>query len=182
MSKTVSAKIGSNILEVVQGDITLQNTEAVVNAANNQLAPGGGVAGAIHRAAGPELYEECKKIAPCETGEAKITKAYRLLNKYVIHTVGPVYHNDLEDAALLRDCYINSLRLAEDNSISSVAFPAISTGIFGYPVEEASVIALEAIREFLLKAEKITLVRMVLYDAVSFAAHKKALEKIIKVP
>jgi O-acetyl-ADP-ribose deacetylase (regulator of RNase III) len=123
--------IGQTTLEVVRGDITKQDTEAIVNAANKQLAPGGGVAGAIHRAAGRGLWEECKKLSGCNTGEAKLTSEYNLKAKYILHTVGPVYNGIPQDAEGLRTCYINSLRLADENGITSISFPAISTGAFG---------------------------------------------------
>jgi len=177
----MKAEIRTSTLEIIQGDITAQDTIAVVNAANKALAPGGGVAGAIHKSAGPLLYEECRKIAPCETGEAKITKAYNLPNEFVIHTVGPVYHGTDLDAFLLAKCYSNSLKLAEEHNIPSIAFPAISTGIFGYPVEEAAQIAIKEIINFLNKGSKILLVRMVLYDNNSFEVHKKTLKNILSL-
>jgi len=168
--------IGESILQLVVGDITAQDTEAVVNAANSRLAPGGGVAGAIHRAAGPGLWEECKGLGGCETGEAKITKGYGLPNAYVIHTVGPVYSGSDKDPVLLRSCYCSSLKVADENGVKSVSFPALSTGIFGYPVSEAARIAIRAIRDYLSGDTGIRLVRMVLYDQASFDAHADALE------
>jgi len=178
MVERVSVKVKDSIIEIVKGDITKQDTEAVVNTANKKLAPGGGVAGAIHRAAGPELWEECKKIGYCETGEAKITKGYNLPNKYVIHTVGPVYRGKGDEEKLL-SCYINSLKLADENGIKSISFPAISTGVFGYPVEEAAQVSLKAIIDY-LRNEKtgIKLVRMVLYDLKSYEIHRKTLERL----
>ncbi|HPC48135.1 MAG TPA: macro domain-containing protein, partial [Deltaproteobacteria bacterium] len=125
-------RVGKSLLQVVQGDITAQDTEAVVNAANHQLAPGGGVAGAIHKKAGPGLWEECRKLGGCATGEAKITRGYNLPNTYVIHTVGPVYSGSGKDPVLLRSSYINSLKVADTNKVRSISFPALSTGIFGY--------------------------------------------------
>jgi len=179
MAERIELKIKESVLEIVKGDITKQDTVAVVNAANKKLAPGGGVAGAIHRAAGEELWEECKKIGYCETGEAKITKGYNLPNKYVIHTVGPVYYGKGNEAELLKSCYLNSLKLADENGIKSVSFPAISTGIFGYPVEEAAEVALKTISEYLQKENKnIKIVRMVLYDLNSYLIHRKTLKKI----
>lgn len=176
-----SAKFGNSIVEVVRGDITQQDTEAVVNAANKRLAPGGGVAGAIHRKAGPGLWEECKKLGGCQTGEAKITRGYNLPNKYVIHTVGPVYTGKGDEAELLSNCYINSLKLADKNRISSISFPAISTGAFGYPIKEAAEIALKTISKY-LKNEKteIKIVRMVLYDDKGFTIHKEILKELAK--
>ena len=122
------------VVECVQGNITSQEgIDVVVNAANAELRPGGGVAGAIHKAAGPELYRECKPLAPIKTGGAVITKAYSLPNKYVVHCLGPVYGVDKPESKLLADCYINALKIADEKGAISIAFPAISTGIFGYP-------------------------------------------------
>lgn len=160
------------------GGITSQDTEAVVNAANSQLAPGGGVAGAIHRAAGPGLWEECKKLGGCETGEAKISLGHNLPNMYVIHTVGPVYHGTKNDALLLRACYVNSLKVADKNKIKSISFPALSTGIFGYPVDKAAYVAIKAIKEYLEGTTDIELVRMVLYDEGSYKEHLRALDAV----
>ncbi len=171
-------KIGNARLQVIVGDITSQDTAAVVNAANRHLAPGGGVAGAIHAAAGPGLWQECAKLGGCETGQARITAAYNLPNRHVIHTVGPVYSGIAQDEIDLADCYRNSLALAEENGLASVAFPALSTGIFGYPVDKAAPVALRTIAEFLQGAENVRLVRMVLYDERSCAVHEKALEEI----
>ncbi|NIQ04499.1 MAG: O-acetyl-ADP-ribose deacetylase [Candidatus Korarchaeota archaeon] len=170
-------KINDSTLEVIQGDITEQNTEAIVNAANNQLAPGGGVAGAIHRAAGPELWEKCKKLGGCETGEAKITHGYNLPASHVIHTVGPVYSGAPEDPKLLTSCYRESLKLAEKNHIESISFPAISTGAFGYPMEEAARVALRTIMNF-LKQSEVSLVRLVLYDSKALKIHETVLKKM----
>ncbi|MFP4001444.1 MAG: macro domain-containing protein [Thermoplasmata archaeon] len=151
-------------LELVKGDITAQKTDAVVNAANKRLAPGGGVAGAIHSAAGPELYEESKKLGGCETGEAKITDAYKLPADKVIHTVGPVYSNSKDPEGELRNSYRNSLELALESGIETISFPSISTGAFGYPTDEAAEIALDEIKKFLEEKEGIEKVRMVLYS------------------
>jgi len=159
-----SVKLNNTVVEVDKGDITEEKTDAIVNAANNMLAPGGGVAGAIHKAAGPDLYEECKKIAPCATGEAKITKGYRLKAKFVIHTVGPVYGKDDNAPLLLKQCYVNSLKLADENKIKSISFPAISTGIFGYPVNEAADISLNAVKDYIKNGTNIEKVRFVLYN------------------
>jgi O-acetyl-ADP-ribose deacetylase (regulator of RNase III) len=172
-------KIGNSTLQLLSGDITKQDTEAVVNAANRRLSPGGGVAGAIHRTAGPQLWEECKGLGGCETGQAKISGGYNLPNKYVIHTVGPIYSGAESDAELLRSSYLNSLKLAEEKGIKSISFPALSTGAFGYPLREAAQIALQTIIDYLKAKTKIKLVRMVLYDKNSFDVHKEVLEEII---
>lgn len=165
-------------LELVTGDITAQDTEAVVNAANTQLAPGGGVAGAIHRAAGPGLWEECSGLGGCPTGEARISKGYNLPNRYVIHTVGPVYRASPDDPVLLSACYRNSLELAEKYGIKTIAFPALSTGIFCYPAKDAAKVALSTIIDYLKKTSVITLVRMVLYDEASLRVHEEVLKEM----
>jgi len=133
-------------LEVLQGDITKISVDAIVNAANTSLLGGGGVDGAIHRAAGPELLAECRKFGGCRTGEAVITKAYKLPCRYVIHTPGPVWDGGGErKAQLLRNCYLNSLKLASGNELDVLAFPSISTGIYGYPIEDAARIAIDTV-------------------------------------
>ena len=138
------------MLKVLQGDITKLHTDAIVNAANKSLLGGGGVDGAIHRAAGPELLDECRTLHGCETGEAKLTKGYRLPAKYVIHTAGPVYSGRQKDAELLADCYRNSLDAAKAHGdIHSIAFPAISCGIYGYPLDEAAHIAVGTVQKWI---------------------------------
>lgn len=174
-----SAKIGDSVLELVRGDITLEDTDAIVNAANEQLSPGGGVSGAIHRAAGPDLWKEAKTLGGCTTGQAKITKGYSLAAKYVIHTVGPVYSGSRSDPERLSDCYRNSLLLAEKKGIGSISFPSISTGIFGYPVEEASKIALKTIKEHLLTSGRIKLVKMVLFSAGDYEVYENTLRTLL---
>ncbi len=159
---------GRTILELVRGDITKQDTDAIVNAANTRLAPGGGVAGAIHRAAGPDLWEECKMLGGCRTGEAKLTSGHALKATYVIHTVGPVYSGTSRDAEELRACYHNSLRLADEKGIRSVSFPAISTGAFGYPLEEAAQISLTTVIEYLHEETGLKHVRFVLYSQSAY--------------
>ncbi len=138
-----------NRLELFQGDITTLAVDAIVNAANESLLGGGGVDGAIHRAAGPELLAECRTLGGCPTGEARITGGYRLPARRVIHTVGPVYSGSDRDPELLAACYRNSLALAAAHALSSVAFPAISCGVYGYPVEAAGAVAVETVREHL---------------------------------
>jgi O-acetyl-ADP-ribose deacetylase len=170
--------VGKSRLQFMVGDITAQDTEAVVNAANKKLAPGGGVAGAIHRAAGPGLWEECKNLGGCETGEAKISGGHGLPNRFVVHTVGPVYSGSKNDAVLLKACYVNSLKVADKNKIRSISFPALSTGIFGYPLDKAAYVAIKAIKEFLEGSTSIELVRMVLYDEGSYKEHLRALDAV----
>jgi O-acetyl-ADP-ribose deacetylase len=151
-------------MTVVQGDITKQEVDAIVNAANEALRGGGGVDGAIHRAAGPELLEECKKIGGCPTGEARITKGYRLSARYVIHTVGPVWHGgDRGEPDKLAACYRNSLTLAAENGVRTVAFPGISTGVYGYPLEDATRLAMTTIKDCLAGLPGIEEVRFVTF-------------------
>lgn len=174
-------EIGGTKIRLRRGDITkITDVEAIVNAANRTLLGGGGVDGAIHRAAGPELLEECQTLHGCNTGEAKLTGAYRLPCKYVIHTVGPVWMGGLRnEPQLLADCYKNSLQTAVDNGIRSVAFPSISTGVFGYPIEKAAQAAAAAVCEFIEgHAGKLDLVEWVLFDGRTYAAYDNALNRI----
>ncbi len=158
-------------ISLVKGDITRQKVDAIVNAANSSLLGGGGVDGAIHRAAGPELVAECKTLGGCPTGSARITKGYRLPAARVIHTVGPVYRDgDQDEAEMLASCYRTSLELAEESGCKSVAFPAISCGAYGYPLEEASRIALEATLEFLRGTALPEKVKFVLFDDSTHSA------------
>ena len=168
-------------IQTVQGDITkVDDLEAIVNAANNSLLGGGGVDGAIHRAAGPQLLAECKALHGCKTGEAKITGTYNLPCKYIIHTVGPVWHggNDGEDL-LLENAYRNSLQVAVAHGIRTIAFPSISTGVYGYPVEQAAIVAVRAIRKFCEEnVGKTDIVRFVLFDPWTYAAYECAVKEI----
>ncbi|MCH5250355.1 MAG: O-acetyl-ADP-ribose deacetylase [Lachnospiraceae bacterium] len=169
------------MIKLVKGDITkIDYVDAIVNAANSSLLGGGGVDGAIHRAAGPELLAECRLLGGCKTGQAKITKAYKLPCKYVIHTVGPVWnggsHNEDE---LLAGCYRNSLKLAMENSIKTIAFPSVSTGIYSFPVERAAKIAVNTVNEFLNENPgQFDMVLWVLFDDRTEAAYQAAVNEL----
>jgi len=172
----VARTIKGVTIECVQGDITRQEGfDAVVNAANAELRPGGGVSGAIHRAAGPGLAEECRPLAPIKPGQAVITSAHKLPNRFVIHCLGPVYGVDKPSDRLLADCYRNALKLADRYEISSIAFPAISTGAFGYPVREAAEEACRAIVETIPALKSVKRIRFVLRDAEPVRVHEEAL-------
>ncbi len=174
-------KVGSAKIELVEGDITSQDTDAIVNAANRSLLGGGGVDGAIHRAAGPQLLAECRTLGGCETGDAKITKGYNLKARHVIHTVGPIYHSAGKKAPdLLASCYRRSLEVASQNKLKSVAFPSISTGAYGYPLEEAAPIALKTAMDYLKAHPDIELVRFVLFGREAYQAYEKALKELMK--
>ncbi len=173
-------KINSTTLSLIKGDITMEDTDAIVNAANSRLAGGGGVDGAIHRAGGPKIMEECRKFGGCPTGEAVITTGGNLKAKYVIHTVGPIYrdgkHNEAE---LLSNAYRKSLELAESKGTKSIAFPSISTGAYGFPINEASEIALRTVIEFIkAAATPLQVIRFVLFSDKDLAVYEESLKKI----
>lgn len=166
-------------IEIIRGDITKQTVDAIVNAANCSLLGGGGVDGAIHRAAGPELLAECRTLNGCKTGEAKITKGYRLPAKFVIHTPGPIWRGGKNgEADKLRSCYRSCLVLASENGCKTVDFPSISTGVYGYPLDKASVIAIGTIAEYLSEHPEIERVRMVCFDEGTKRYYDAALESL----
>ncbi len=180
----MKVEIRGAVLELVEDDITKQDTEAIVNAANNSLLGGGGVDGAIHRAGGPQILAECRKLGGCATGEAKITTGGRLRARYVIHTVGPVYWREGAERAaeLLASAYRRSLEVAADNGVRSVAFPSISTGAYGYPMDEAAPIALGTAIDYLASQEGdgIHLVRFVLYGRQAYQTYQRALSQLLE--
>lgn len=165
-------------IEIIKGDITKLNLDAIVNAANRSLLGGGGVDGAIHRAAGRQLLEECKTLNGCNTGDAKITKGYNLPSKYVIHTVGPVYRGgNSNEAELLSSCYRRSLEVLVENNLKTIAFPAISTGIYGYPIEEATNIACDTVIDMLKKyGDKIEKVCFVCFSKADYEIYERILD------
>ena len=167
-------------LEVRQGDITRLDVDAIVNAANTSLLGGGGVDGAIHRAAGPGLLTECRTLGGCPTGEARITRGYNLAARHVIHTVGPVYSGKPQDKSLLAGCYRNSLQLAADNNLTSLAFPAISCGVYGYPIEEACKIAVDTTCSFLKTNPSIAQVIFMLFSPGNLSVYEAYILSLIK--
>jgi O-acetyl-ADP-ribose deacetylase len=167
-------------IEVVEGDITKQAVDAIVNAANTTLLGGGGVDGAIHRVAGPELLEECRKLGGCATGQAKITRGYRLPAKWVIHTVGPVWCNGQHgEDDLLASCYRSCLALVEQHGIRTIAFPSISTGAYGFPMERAARIAVRETKAFLERNPSVAKVRLVCFGRSAFQIHSQAVNEAI---
>jgi O-acetyl-ADP-ribose deacetylase len=163
-------------IDIVRGEITKLDVDAIVNAANTTLLGGGGVDGAIHRAAGPELLAECRTLGGCQPGEAKLTRGYRLPARFVIHTVGPVWAGGKRhEPQILANCFRNSLQLAVENRIKTIAFPAISCGAYGYPIQEATRIALETTREFLEENDKIDKVLFVLWTEDIYQAYRRLL-------
>lgn len=160
-------------IEIFNGDITKLKVDAIVNAANSSLLGGGGVDGAIHRAAGPKLLEECRKLNGCKTGEAKITKGYNLPANFVIHTVGPVWNGgNYNEDELLTNCYLNSLKLAVQNKIKSIAFPAISTGVYGFPLERAAQIAIKTVKKFIQSDKSVQKIIFVCFDDRTYQTYK----------
>ena len=178
-NKRISKAFAATQIIAVTGDITQdQGVQAIANAANTSLLGGGGVDGAIHRAAGPKLLEECRLLNGCDTGQAKITKAYNLPCEYVIHTPGPVWRGGgYGEAGLLASCYRSCLKLAVQNKIRSIAFPSISTGVYGYPLEEAAGIAVKTVKEFVKEhPDKFDVIKWVLFNDVTFQAYENALK------
>lgn len=180
---SISVKINKSRLTLMIGDITKQATDAIVNAANSSLMGGGGVDGAIHRAGGPKIHEECleivRKQGGCPTGEAVITSGGNLPARYVIHTVGPVWHGgDSDEPKLLENCYKNSLKLAVEHGIKTISFPSISTGAYGYPIDKAARVALRAVRDFLENNTDIEEVVFVLFNEPAYKAYEEALNEL----
>jgi O-acetyl-ADP-ribose deacetylase (regulator of RNase III) len=179
MTASATAKVGQTQLEIVVADITTLHVDAIVNAANESLLGGGGVDGAIHRAAGPELLAECRTLHGCKTGSAKITKGYRLPAKHVIHAVGPVWNGGKQhEPELLAGCYRTALELAEKNKVTSIAFPSISTGIYRFPADQAASIAVETVVEMLKKTPGVTRVIFCCFSNGSATHHKDAFAEL----
>jgi O-acetyl-ADP-ribose deacetylase len=176
----MEVKINKSILVLAEGDITKESTNAIVNAANSKLMGGSGVDGATHRTGGPSIMEECRKIGVCPTGYAVITTSGNLKAKYVIHTVGPRYQGgNTGEATLLKNAYLESLKLASARKIKSISFPAISTGVYGYPVHEAAQIALKTTIDYLKEHSDIELVRFVLFDRKTYDIFTEELKKLL---
>jgi O-acetyl-ADP-ribose deacetylase (regulator of RNase III) len=176
----MEVKVNQSILSLIEGDITNEETDAIVNAANARLAGGAGVDGAIHRAGGPSIMEECRKIGGCPTGQAVITTGGSLKAKYVIHTVGPVYQGGGKgEAGLLKSAHLESLKLASAKRLKSIAFPAISTGVYGYPLQEAAHIALKTAVDYLHENTDIALVRFVLFGRKTYDIFAEELRKLM---
>ncbi len=176
----MEVKINNSTLALVEGDITIEETDAIVNAANSRLAGGGGVDGAIHRAGGPSIMAECRKIGGCPTGQAVITTGGNLKAKFVIHTVGPVYQGGTKgEAALLKSAHLESLKLVSAKKLKSVAFPAIGTGVYGYPVNEAAYIALKTVIDYLKEHSDIESVRFVLFGRKTYDIFAEELKKLM---
>lgn len=169
----------SNRIEIVQTDITTLNVDAIVNAANRSLLGGGGVDGAIHRAAGAGLLQECRSLGGCETGQAKITGGYNLPAKYVIHTVGPVWHGGRNnEPELLASCYVESLKLAVQYGVKTIAFPAVSCGVYGYPIGEACTIAVREVAQFLNQHQSIEKVIFACFNRDVYQAFQSAIQSV----
>ena len=177
----MEVKANQSTISLVEGDITKEETDAIVNAANSRLAGGGGVDGAIHRAGGPSIMEECKKIGGCPTGKAVITTGGNLKAKNVIHTVGPIYSGGRKnEAELLASAYRESLKLASSKGLKSIAFPSISTGAYGYPLSEAANVAINTVLEYLKANTDLKLVRFVLFGRQAYDEYEKVLKALIK--
>jgi len=176
----MSSEIPTDRIRIVEGDITRQQVDAIVNAANTTLLGGGGVDGAIHRAAGPALLEECCKLGGCPTGQAKITKGYRLPAKWVIHTVGPVWHGGQHgEDELLASCYRSCFALANQHQIRTIAFPSISTGAYGFPMERAARIALTETKQFLAQNSSLETVALVCFGRAAYEVHAQVLKELL---
>ncbi|MCX5891389.1 MAG: O-acetyl-ADP-ribose deacetylase [Deltaproteobacteria bacterium] len=178
----MQVKIGESLLELVEGDITRQDVDAIVNAANSALKGGGGVDGAIHRAGGPKILAECRQIGGCPSGEARLTTGGNLKARYVIHTVGPIYQGGgHREPELLASCYRESLKLASAKGLTSVAFPSISTGAYGYPMHDAARVALKTVMDYLAQHPEIKLARFVLFGHAAYETYAKTLRELLRI-